>query len=95
MVRNKVRRRLREVARLTPVKDGWDIVFIARRGSPNANYHQLARAMDELLKRAKLLSSSTNPGFAPTADRNRPEGTGQMETPGPGPVFSSQGEAEE
>ena len=32
VIRNKVKRRLREITRLTPVKAGRDIVFIARRG---------------------------------------------------------------
>ena len=70
--RNRVRRRLREVTRLTPVKAGWDIVFIARRGAADADYHQLQCATHDLLKRAGLLSSPTNPVPADTSARGWP-----------------------
>lgn len=55
VVRNRVRRLLREVARLTPVKTGWDIVFIARPNAAAADYHQLKKSVDRLLVRAHLL----------------------------------------
>lgn len=55
VVRNRVRRLLREVARLTPVKTGWDIVFIARPSAVAADYHQLKRSVDRLLAQAHLL----------------------------------------
>lgn len=55
VVRNRLKRRLREGARLTPVKQGWDIVFIARQDAVDADYHTLKRAVEELLGRAQLL----------------------------------------
>jgi ribonuclease P protein component len=55
VVRNRVKRRLREVVRLAPMKDGWDIILIARKGTSEASYHQLKRAAEDLLKRARLL----------------------------------------
>ena len=55
VVRNKVRRLLREVVRLKPVKPGWDIVFIARPSVVAADYHQLQRSVDRILVRAHLL----------------------------------------
>jgi ribonuclease P protein component len=55
VVRNKVRRRLREAARLTPVQKGWDIVIIARRDASSADYHGLKDSMTALLRRARLL----------------------------------------
>ncbi|MCE2463872.1 MAG: ribonuclease P protein component [Dehalococcoidia bacterium] len=58
VVRNKVKRRLRDVIRLEPVEAGWDVIFIARRGADSSDYHQLKRAAGGLLKRAKLLSGS-------------------------------------
>ncbi len=64
VVRNKVKRRLRDVIRLEPVDAGWDVIFIARRGADSSDYHQLKRAAGGLLKRAKLLSGS--PPSAPS-----------------------------
>jgi len=57
VVRNRVKRRLREGARLTPVRDGWDIVLIARQHAVDTDYHTLKRAMEELLARAQLLGN--------------------------------------
>jgi ribonuclease P protein component len=54
VVRNRVRRLLKEIARVTVVKSGWDIVFIARPGSANADYHQIKKSMAKLLSRAHL-----------------------------------------
>ena len=58
VIRNRVKRLLRECARLTLCKPGWDIVFIARSAISEANYHQLKRAVEELTQRAKLLQET-------------------------------------
>lgn len=58
VVRNRVKRRLREGVRLTPKKDGWDMVFIARQAAAEADYHALRRAAQELLSRARLLADN-------------------------------------
>ena len=55
VVRNRVRRRLRECLLLTPCKPGWDIVFIARNPASKVDYHQLKKAVEELTLRANLL----------------------------------------
>ncbi|HEX75006.1 MAG TPA: ribonuclease P protein component [Dehalococcoidia bacterium] len=55
VVRNRVRRLLREIVRLTPVKPGWDVVFIARPSAVAVDYHQLKKSVDRLLVRAHLL----------------------------------------
>lgn len=57
VVRNRVKRRLREGARLAPIKDGWDIVLIARQHAVDTDYHTLKRALEELLARAQLLGN--------------------------------------
>ena len=57
VARNRVRRLLREGVRLTPKKDGWDMVFIARQAAADADYHTLRRAIQELLSRARLLGN--------------------------------------
>lgn len=55
VVRNRVRRLLKEIARVTNVKPGWDIVFIARPTAAVADYHQLKKSMEKLLLRAHLI----------------------------------------
>jgi ribonuclease P protein component len=55
--RNRVRRRLREAVRHTPVKEGWDIVLVARQNAAMADYNTLKRATEELLSRAQLLGN--------------------------------------
>lgn len=59
--RNRVKRRLREAVRLNPLKDGWDALFIARRGAGTAKYQELKDATDDLLRRAKLVDISPQP----------------------------------
>ncbi|RLC68584.1 MAG: ribonuclease P protein component [Chloroflexi bacterium] len=62
VVRNRVKRRLREAVRLIPTKDGWDMVFIARHAAAEADYHTLKRATEELLARAQLLANGSKGG---------------------------------
>ncbi len=57
VVRNRIKRRLREMVRRSRVKVGWDAVFIARRGIEKANYQELKQAADNVLRRAKLLDN--------------------------------------
>jgi ribonuclease P protein component len=54
VVRNRVRRLLKEIAGLANIKTGWDIVFIARPNAANAGYNQLKKSMEKLLFRARL-----------------------------------------
>jgi len=58
VVRNRVRRLLKEIARLTNVKPGLDIVFIARQNAATADYHQLKKSMEKLLLRAHLTDNN-------------------------------------
>ena len=60
VVRNRVRRRLREVVRNHAVAAGWDAVFIARRGIERASYHDVARAASNLLRRSRLTGKGAN-----------------------------------
>jgi ribonuclease P protein component len=55
VVRNLVRRRMRESARATPAKPGWDLVFIASNGASTARYREIKAEIEWLLKRARLL----------------------------------------
>jgi len=54
VVRNRVKRLLRECVQQTPCKPGWDVVFIARSTASRADFHQLEEAVEELTWRAKL-----------------------------------------
>jgi len=57
VVRNQVRRRLREGIRTLLVQPGWDIVVIARQKAAAADFHTLRRATSGLLSRAEVLTS--------------------------------------
>lgn len=61
VIRNQVKRRLRESVRQANIKGGWDAVFIVRRGAGNAEFGQLKRAAENLLQRAKL--AQTDPSL--------------------------------
>lgn len=60
VVRNRVRRRMREAVRLQlpAIAPGWDVVLIARRPIAGASYGQIARACQRLLARAGLTHSA-------------------------------------
>ncbi len=56
-VRNKVRRRIKEIIRLNEknIKDGYFIVVVARTRAVYAEYSQLEKNLLGLLKEAKVL----------------------------------------
>ena len=62
VVRNRVRRRMREAVRLRRdlIAEGWDMVFIARSAIRYAAYDEIARAVQDLLKRANVCELSNN-----------------------------------
>jgi ribonuclease P protein component len=66
VVRNRVRRRLREIlrARMVRIPAGWDLVFTARPAAAGASSVQLAGAADDLLRRAALLTPAPAPPAA-------------------------------
>ena len=57
VVRNRARRRLREVYRLNEAKfrPGWDIVVVARTKAVDAEFSQLTRSYLALAKKAGIL----------------------------------------
>lgn len=69
VVRNRVRRRMREAVRLQhpAIAPGWDLVFIARRPIAEATYGQIAEACQRALAKARLLVPATHiaQGVAP------------------------------
>ncbi|MBI4266901.1 MAG: ribonuclease P protein component [Chloroflexi bacterium] len=56
VVRNRVKRRLREILRRTPLRPGWDIIFIVRAPAGSVSYVALETAARDLLSRAGLLA---------------------------------------
>ena len=57
VVRNRIRRRLREITRAqwSDVPPGWDVVFAAREPLREADFSEIRDAVDTLLRRARLL----------------------------------------
>lgn len=56
VVRNKAKRRLRAVVSKIAVREGWDIVLVARNAAADTDYHTLEEATRDLFARARLLS---------------------------------------
>jgi len=68
VVRNRAKRLMREATRLRQamIADGWDVIIIARQPMREANFHQVDRAVEQLLRRAHLLKAAeevTGNGF--------------------------------
>jgi ribonuclease P protein component len=61
-VRNRVKRLLREAARLKQeeIADRWDLVFIARAPISAARFSEVTQAVDNLLRRACLLKAPSS-----------------------------------
>lgn len=58
VARNTIKRRLRESIEHTAVKDGWDMVFVARQKAEMVSYQDLYHAVQSILGQAKLLNTS-------------------------------------
>ncbi len=54
VMRNRVKRLLREILRQTLLKPGWDIIFITRRSVATVDYADLEKSVTGLLSRAKV-----------------------------------------
>lgn len=54
VVRNRVKRRLREAVRIRSLNGGWDAVFIGRRGIERATFRDVDRAVGNLLRRSRI-----------------------------------------
>ena len=59
VTRNRLKRLLREISPLMPVKSASDIVFIVRQPAATADYATLKKAVEGLLARAGLLKNET------------------------------------
>jgi ribonuclease P protein component len=54
VVRNKAKRILREILRLSLLSPGWDIILIVRGPAANSDYHQLSKSVADLLSRSHV-----------------------------------------
>lgn len=55
VVRNRIKRRLREIIRHSPLCSGWDIIVIARAAAAQADFQSLEKTVGDLLFKAGLL----------------------------------------
>jgi len=67
VVRNHIKRLLREITRQIPVKPGWDIVFIARISAASTGFEDLGKSVRKLLFRADMCGEG-NEGNSPGHD---------------------------
>lgn len=58
VMRNRVKRRLREILRLSELAEGFDIVIVARPAAAETDFQALKTELTLLLKRAKLLEGA-------------------------------------
>ena len=77
VVRNRVKRRLREAARSASVEAGFDIVIVARNGAAEADFTRIERSIHNLFKRARVLRQAED-----GAPMSRPVRTGETEVDG-------------
>jgi ribonuclease P protein component len=56
VVRNRIKRKLREILRLGHLTGGWDMVLIVRNPAVECDYRQLEKSVVSLLSRAKMLA---------------------------------------
>ena len=73
VVRNRVRRRLREALRASEsrIRPGWDVLIVARPASAAAPYSALVAALERVLVDARVMDSgaAAPDAAAPTATR--------------------------
>jgi ribonuclease P protein component len=57
VVRNRVRRRLREIVRSLPIVEGQDVVIVVRPPATSSDFAALRQELTRLFQRARLLVS--------------------------------------
>lgn len=74
VVRNRMKRWLREIMRATTLKAGRDIIFIVRPAASATDYRELGKAVAEVLSRARLLGSREESGGLAVSEADRNSG---------------------
>ena len=62
VVRNRAKRRIRQIVDIRALTPGWDIVVIARAGIHRAEYRDVERELRRLLQRAGVVVASGDVG---------------------------------
>ena len=57
VIRNRLKRRLREAVLQIPIREGFDIVLVPRQGAASVGFHSLCRSLERLSERAKITES--------------------------------------
>jgi ribonuclease P protein component len=55
VIRNRLKRRMREINRMESFKPGWDIVYILRPAASEASFINLKKSVETLLSKADIL----------------------------------------
>lgn len=57
VIRNRIKRRLREIIRLNLpiIKSGYDFVFFTKKGIEDKQFSEIKNEVEKLIKRAKLI----------------------------------------
>ena len=55
VIRNKTKRRLKEIVRTLQIKQGWDVVLIARPQIRSSEFKSIEESVRDILSKAKLL----------------------------------------
>jgi ribonuclease P protein component len=58
VIRNRIKRRLRNILQHTDITQGWDIVISSRKEAADSDYTGLAIALRNLLMQGGVLSNS-------------------------------------
>lgn len=61
VVRNRVRRRLKEIVRQESVHAGWDVVLTARTSIVKASFSEVRLAVQEALRRSRIQIMAERP----------------------------------
>lgn len=69
VLRNRIRRCLREIVRKLPASPGWDTVLVARGPAAGASFVQLQRAVEDVFRRARLIGPSAQRASPPRVER--------------------------
>ena len=62
VIRNRIKRRLREIMRVTALVPSMDIVFIVRPAAARMDYTGMKKAVESLLSRAGLINEAEKTG---------------------------------
>jgi ribonuclease P protein component len=56
VIRNRIKRQIREIIRSEKLNSGWDIIIIARTPAAGSDFHLLEKSINGLLSRSNLVA---------------------------------------